>query len=118
VTVRITVRTATTPNASGEIPRLARLDLIRGAVTGPAADRDAFTNPHVSVVESFTPRRHASVLHFEHRFRNVRDPFYVRLRGTDGKRANGLEPMMDVQGAAAPWDDLWCYANPVFVDVR
>ncbi|MEV5573850.1 PHP domain-containing protein [Spirillospora sp. NPDC052269] len=118
VTVRITARLATTPNAAGDIPRLARLDLIRGAVTGPAADRDTFTNPQVSVVESFTPRRQDTVVHFEHIFRNVRDPFYVRLRGTDGKRSNGLEPMMDVQGAAAPWDDLWCYANPVFVDVR
>ncbi|MFC5182484.1 CehA/McbA family metallohydrolase domain-containing protein [Actinomadura harenae] len=118
VTVRITARLATRPNAVGDIPRLARLDLIRGAVTGRAADRDGFTNPQVSVVESFTPRRHETVLRVEHRFRNVREPFYLRLRGTDGKRSNGLEPMMDVQGAAAPWDDLWCYANPVFVDVR
>ena len=51
-------------------------------------------------------------------------PFYVRLRGTDGKRsAPGLlgaavdpaGPALDVVGDADPWDDLWFYTNPIFV---
>jgi len=56
---------------------------------------------------------------FQHTFRNVRDPFYVRLRGTDGNvhAAGSLEPRMDPAGGVDPWSDLWTYSNPVFVDV-
>jgi hypothetical protein len=45
---------------------------------------------------------------FKHTFRRVREPFYVRLRGTDGKHhaAGGIEPLMDVHGDADPWADL------------
>jgi hypothetical protein len=123
VTVRIKVRLATAPNGTGEIPRLARMDLIRGAVTGPVADLDTYTAADVSVVESFEPGGHrendGSVV-FRHTFLGVREPFYVRLRGTDGRRhaPGGIEPLMDVHGDADPWADLWCYANPVFVDIR
>ncbi|SCF68011.1 PHP domain-containing protein [Streptomyces sp. Ncost-T10-10d] len=122
VKVRIAIQLATQPGGHGEIPRLARVDLIRGAVTGAAADRDTFTAPDVSVVESFEPgrRTNGAQVVFTHTFRNVREPFYVRLRGTDGKRqaSGSIEPLMDVQGDADPWSDLWFYANPVFVDVR
>jgi hypothetical protein len=51
-------------------------------------------------------------------FRGVDGPFYLRLRGSDGKRlTDGGSPVMDVVGDADPWSDLWFYANPVFVDV-
>ena len=51
-------------------------------------------------------------------------PFYLRLRGTDGKRAQpGLMgaaadpagPKLDVSGDADPWGDLWFYTNPIWV---
>jgi hypothetical protein len=124
VTVRIKVKLATRANTAGEIPRLARVDLIRGAVTGAVADRDTYTAGDVTVAESFEPRASKDpddhTVIFKHTFRRVREPFYVRLRGTDGKRhvAGGIEPLMDVHGDADPWSDLWFYANPVFVDVR
>jgi hypothetical protein len=113
VTVQITVRLATRPNSAGFVSKLARLDLIRGAVTGPVSP-DSASNPDVAVTRSFEPRRHGV---FTHTFRNVRTPFYVRLRGTDGKRG-GVEPQADVVGQADPWQDLWAYTNPIFVDVR
>jgi hypothetical protein len=113
VTVRIAVRMATRPNSAGFVPKLARLDLIRGGVTGHATP-DSAENPDVAVTLSFEPRRHSV---FTHTFRNVREPFYVRLRGTDGKRG-GVEPQADVFGQADPWQDLWAYTNPIFVDVR
>ncbi len=53
-----------------------------------------------------------------HTFRDVRGPFYVRLRGTDGMRTapGSIEPAMDGP-RDDPWSDLWFYANPVFIDV-
>ena len=52
---------------------------------------------------------------------------YLRVRGTDGKRsAVGLMgasvdpagPAIDVVGDADPWQDLWFYANPIWVVPR
>jgi hypothetical protein len=52
---------------------------------------------------------------------------YFRVRGTDGKRsAPGLNgpsvdpagPALDVVGDADPWQDLWFYANPIWVVPR
>ncbi|MFB9299198.1 hypothetical protein [Kibdelosporangium philippinense] len=56
---------------------------------------------------------------FQHTFRDVRAPFHARVRGTDGNRhsAGGIEPVSDVIGDSDPFKDLWCYTNPVFVDV-
>ena len=66
----------------------------------------------------------ASPSAFTHSFGRVGEPFYFRIRGTDGKRgAPGLMgadvdptgPALDVVGDANPWDDLWFYANPIWV---
>ncbi|WP_134666423.1 MULTISPECIES: PHP domain-containing protein [unclassified Amycolatopsis] len=122
VTVVVSAVTAYRPNGSGSVPRLGRLDLISGPVTGPAANRDTMTAPGTRVVESFTPSRGYAGrrVTFKHTFRNVREPFYVRVRGTDGKRhvAGGIEPAVDVIGQANPYEDLWLYGNPTFVDVH
>lgn len=54
----------------------------------------------------------------------VDSPFYVRVRGTDGKRqavgiyGAGVDPAgpaADVKGDADPWSDLWFYTNPIWV---
>ena len=51
--------------------------------------------------------------------RGVQDPFYVRFRGGDGRHADADgHPLVDRIGDSDPWDDLWCYTNPVFVDVE
>jgi hypothetical protein len=114
VTVLVKARLASRPNSAGSIPRLRRLDLIKGAVTGPASP-ETLSTPHVKVERSYEPRWHYAV--FTHTFRNVREPFYLRLRGTDGNRG-AFEPQADTPGAANPWEDLWCYTNPIFVEVR
>jgi hypothetical protein len=114
VTVQVKARLATRPNSAGFIPRLRRLDLIKGAVTGRTSP-ETLSTPHVKVERSFEPRWHYAV--FTHTFRNVREPFYLRLRGTDGNRG-AFEPQADTPGAANPWEDLWCYTNPIFVEVR
>ena len=54
----------------------------------------------------------------QHTFRAVKAPFYLRVRGTDGRRSvpGSIEPAPD-PGGVDPWTDLWFYAKPVFVDV-
>ncbi|MBP2473486.1 hypothetical protein JOF53_002358 [Crossiella equi] len=117
VTVAVLARLAARPNSSGALPRLGRLDLIRGPVLGTAPDRQAWHVDGVSVVRSYEPRfRPGWTVGFRHTFRDVRESFYVRVRGTDGRRG-GTEPAQDVRGQADPWQDLWCYGNPVFVEV-
>ncbi|MDX6245394.1 MAG: hypothetical protein QOE76_3117, partial [Frankiales bacterium] len=53
VTLVIRIRTASLPNWSQFLPRLAQLDVIRGAVTGPASDRDTLSTPGTAVVQSY-----------------------------------------------------------------
>ena len=122
VTIRVTL--ANRPNFAQLIPTLARVDLISGAVTGPVTDKDTFTTPATAVVKSFEVGRNTGTVTLTHTFRNVRDPFYLRLRGTDGNRtAPGLlgtavdpiGPAIDVVANADPWTDLWFYSNPVWV---
>ena len=43
----------------------------------------------------------------------IRRDGYIRLRGTN---TNELEPAADPLGEN-PWDDLWFYTNPVFVEM-
>ena len=118
VQVSITVEMAAGPNANGDVPQLAKVDLISGPVTGRAKDRDAFTAPETHVVETFEVRKGRRTVTFDHTFRNVQDSFYLRLRGSDGHQLDSAgNPPMDVVGDANPWEDLWFYANPVFVDV-
>ncbi|MFJ8577889.1 twin-arginine translocation signal domain-containing protein [Micromonospora sp. NPDC093277] len=124
VELTIDIDLATTPNWSQFVPVLARVDVIAGAVTGPVADGDTFTAPNTRVVKSFEVTRGSARASFTYSFGKVTEPFYVRLRGTDGNRGTpglmgaGVDPFgpaMDVMGAADPWTDLWFYANPIWV---
>ncbi|MFI0419708.1 PHP domain-containing protein [Spongiactinospora sp. 9N601] len=124
VEVTIDIDLATTPNWSQFVPRLARVDVIAGQVTGPVADRDTFTAPTARVVKSFEVGEATGRVSFTYSFGRAGEPFYFRIRGTDGKRgAPGLMgaavdpagPALDVAGAADPWEDLWFYANPIWV---
>ena len=124
VELTIEIDLANTPNWSQFVPVLARVDVITGKVTGPVADRDTFTAPDTKVVKSFEVGRGTGTVSFTYSLGQVGEPCYVRLRGTDGKRsAPGLMgagvdpfgPALDVIGAADPWEDLWFYANPIWV---
>ncbi|MEV0898404.1 PHP domain-containing protein [Actinoplanes sp. NPDC049802] len=112
------------PNWAGFIPLLKRVDVIVGTVTGPVADRDAFTAPDTRVVTSFEVTKTNGKITFAYDLGRLDKPFYLRVRGTDGNRTQpGLlgasvdpyGPRLDVSGAADPWGDLWFYTNPIWV---
>lgn len=121
----VTVTPQDVPNWSQFVPQLNRVDVIRGVVDlQPVADRDTFLAPDTRVVQQWDTSG------LIERFRLVLplgaadEPFYVRLRGTDGNRSQpgalGAQvdpagPAIDVPGAADPWVDLWFYTNPVWV---
>ncbi|GAA4047587.1 PHP domain-containing protein [Nonomuraea soli] len=121
----VEVDLATRPNWAQFVPKLARVDVIQGDVTGPAADRDVFTTPTTRVVKSFEVTANAgNKVTFVYPVGVVDRPMYLRVRGTDGNHsAVGLlgapvdpaGPRMDVVGDADPWVDLWFYSNPVWV---
>ncbi|HEV7658156.1 MAG TPA: PHP domain-containing protein [Mycobacteriales bacterium] len=124
VEVSIKVTMAGTPNFAQFVPTLARVDMITGDVTGATPDRDTFSTPRTKVARSWDVNRSAGSVVLTHTFRNVRDPFYLRLRGTDGEQlAPGIlgagvdpsGPAIDVVGDADPWADLWFYSNPIWV---
>ncbi|MGH8823210.1 MAG: histidinol-phosphatase [Jiangellaceae bacterium] len=120
----IVIDPAVLPNWAQFVPQLARIDVVRGAVTGPAADRDSFSAPGTSVVESFDVSGRTGRIRLTYRLGSVEEPFYVRLRGTDGNRSavgprgaavDPHGPAVDVLGDADPWVDLWLYTNPIWV---
>lgn len=119
VELRVRIALADRDNHHGQRPRLRRVDVIAGPVTGPVADRDTRQAPRTEVVASFEVDRASGEVVLRHRFERVEQPFYLRLRGTDGNVSapGSIEPREDRPGDADPWEDLWFYTNPVFVDV-
>ncbi len=126
VQVRIDVAVADRPNYHGDVPKLRKVDLVLGQVTGPVADADTLSTPQTRVVKTFEIPATApgGVVRLTYSVKKPRGPFYLRLRGSDGNRlAPGLMgasvdpsgPAVDAIGNADPWKDLWFYTNPVFV---
>jgi hypothetical protein len=126
VVLTVDITPAQNLNNSGVRPRLATVDVIRGSITGPVTDRDTFTAPGTRVAKSYDVSGRTGRFRLTLAFRDVSEPFYLRLRGSDGRRLgpgfypdqDPLGPKMDVMGNADPWADLWFYSNPIFVDVR
>jgi hypothetical protein len=123
--VRLVIRIdpARTPNWAQFVPRLAKVDVIRGAVTGAVSDRDVFTAPQTRVVRSYDVSGQTQTIALNYDLGRLDEGFYVRLRGSDGNRlAVGLNgpavdpagPPIDVVGDADPWRDLWFYTNPMW----
>lgn len=116
--VRVTVRflDPSVLNAGGDDPAVERVDLISGAVTGPADDLALDVNPSTRVIHRFARdewRPDGRYVSMETVIRDVRADLYVRVRGTNTQQ---LEPQPDPPGEN-PWDDLWFYSNPVFITV-
>lgn len=118
VHLQIKVQLPQTPNFNGDLPALQRVDLISGPITGPAADRDTFVAPGTAVLKSWEVPSGRPQVVLNYTFSDVRQPFYLRLRGTDGRASapNSIEPRLDPL-PVDPWTDLWFYANPIFVQV-
>ncbi|WP_049578079.1 PHP domain-containing protein [Streptomyces sp. SBT349] len=124
VELTMEIALANGPNWARFVPKLARVDVIRGVVTGAADDRDTFHAPETGVATSFEVNKSTGSVTFTYRLGRVDRPTYVRLRGTDGNRSqpglNGASvdpsgPALDVLGDADPWLDLWFYSNPIWV---
>ncbi|MFF4761687.1 PHP domain-containing protein [Streptomyces sp. NPDC001292] len=120
----VEISLANGPNWAQFVPKLARVDVIQGDVTGRVSDKDAFITPDTKVVKSFEVNKSTGSVRLTYSLGRVDKPVYVRLRGTDGNRtAVGLRgaavdpagPAMDVVGDADPWKDLWFYSNPMWV---
>ncbi|MCZ9344022.1 histidinol-phosphatase, partial [Streptomyces sp. TRM76130] len=103
LTLAITVTSASRSNPHGVLPELAHVDVIRGAVRGPAADRDGWLAPDTRVVhtEDVTGRRGTYTLRVP--LTAGAESFYVRLRGSDGNRhaAGLLGASVDPHGPVA-----------------
>jgi PHP domain len=124
VEIIVKVKLQTSPNWAQFVPKLARVDVIQGNVTGAAADLDSFNTPSTKVVRQFDVSQETGVVTLKYDLGSVHGPVYLRVRGTDGNRsAVGLNgagvdpagPAMDVEGDADPWNDLWFYTNPIWV---
>ncbi len=119
VSLSIRIRTAQRPNWSEFVPQLRTLDVVRGAVTGAAADRDTFTAPGTRVVQHYDTSGQTSVIALDLGLGRLDEGFFVRLRGSDGNRvgtpSDPTGPQIDVVGDADPWKDLWMYTNPMWV---
>lgn len=114
VTVQIRFRHPASPNARGDRPRVNRVDLIVGEITGPVTDRSQDTNPTTRVVARFSEadwRREGDFLTMAYTLEDVRKASYLRVRGTN---TSELEPQPDPRGED-PWTDLWFYSNPIFL---
>ncbi|MDX1933490.1 MAG: PHP domain-containing protein [Capsulimonadales bacterium] len=114
VNIRLRVRVPSRANFGGKRPTLHHIDIITGDIRGTASDRDAMTNPGTRVVATLRAseaKRDGEFLEFTHRIPDVRQDFFVRVRGTN---TDVDAPRQDV-GAADPWGDLWFYSNPVRV---
>lgn len=120
VAVRLVIDVADRPNFNGDRPRLAKVDLIAGPITGPVSDPDTLAAPETEVVETFEVRGgHRRRAIFRYEFRDVRRSFYIRIRGSDGNELDAAgNPTIDISGDADPWRDLWFYSSAAFVDVE
>ncbi|MFE4574700.1 PHP domain-containing protein [Streptomyces chartreusis] len=124
VTLTVDVAMTGGPNWAGFVPKLARVDVIQGDVTGPVADKDTFSAPTAKVVKSYEVNKSSGTVRLTYDLGRVDRPVYVRVRGTDGNRGavgamgaavDPAGPAIDVVGDADPWRDLWFYSNPVWV---
>ena len=117
VRVTIRVRDPEGANHHGDRPAVARVDLVVGQVMGPVIDRRFDQNSTTRVVRRFAPadwRREGEYLVMEHTLGDVHHPSYLRVRGTS---TDQLEPAPDPK-AENPWEDLWFYSNPIFLEMR
>lgn len=117
VDVTVRFRQPEVANFRGQTPEVKRVDLIAGPITGKVSDASTNTSPQTRVVARFDAEdwvKDGAYHEIRYRFDAVDGPMYLRLRGTN---TTELEPEPDARGED-PWQDLWFYSNPVFVELR
>jgi hypothetical protein len=117
MTVDISFCHPSSPNANGDSPVVNRVDLIIGDVTGVFADPTTSSTAGTRVIERFDVddwRAENGCFAMSYTLPSVSSPIYLRVRGTN---TTELEPELDLRGEN-PWQDLWFYSNPIFVEVN
>ncbi len=117
VKLTIRFRDPAGPNHHGDLPAVARVDLIMGAVRGRQSEAGADRNETTKVIARFGPstwKQAGEDSVIETTLPALSENSYVRVRGTSSADE---EPAMDLPGEN-PWSDLWFYSNPIFIDVK
>jgi hypothetical protein len=117
VSVDISFCQPASPNANGDSPSVERVDLIAGDVKGVFADPTTSSTAGTRVIERFDVddwRAENGCFAMSYTLPSVSSPIYLRVRGTN---TTELEPERDPRGEN-PWQDLWFYSNPIFVEVN
>jgi hypothetical protein len=117
VSIDISFCQPASPNANGDSPTVERVDLIVGDVTGVFGDPTTSSTVGTRVVERFDAdnwREENGCFAMSYTLPSVSSPVYLRVRGTN---TSELEPELDPRGEN-PWQDLWFYSNPIFVEVN
>lgn len=117
VTVSIQVRVPEEANANGDKPKVSRIDLIMGEITGPVEDLTKDVNLSTQVVNRFYPgdwTQDGNYITMTYILKDIHHSSYLRVRGTN---TDEMEPEKDHQGEN-PWSDLWFYSNPIFIEVN
>jgi hypothetical protein len=117
--VRVTIRfkDPDTLNSWKQNPEVTRVDLIMGEVRGPVTDRNSDNNLTTQVIARFTDsdwKINGAYTEITYTISELGKESYIRIRGTN---SNELEPQKDKKGES-PWDELWFYSNPIFIDVE
>jgi len=115
--VTIRFRVPESMNAHGDSPKVSRVDLITGDVSGAVPNRNADKNETTKVFARFSEKdwtRSGNSYSLKVTLPKIDRNIYLRVRGTN---TTDLEPTMDAKGES-PWEDLWFYSNPIFVEVR
>jgi hypothetical protein len=103
-------------NFNGDNPRVNRVDLIMGQVHEPNDNLENDHNQSTHVVARFDKdqwRQKGPYQTITYTLKDIQTPIYLRVRGTNTPE---MEPQPDGNNEN-PWDDLWFYSNPVFVDL-
>ncbi len=117
VTVTIRFKDPNTLNSWGQNPEVTRVDLIMGEVSGAVTDRNSDNNPTTKIIARFTESDwtvNDDFIEVSYTISKVNKDSYIRIRGTN---SNELEPQEDERGES-PWNELWFYSNPLFIDVE
>ena len=117
VAVTIRFKDPDTLNSWKQNPEVTRVDLIMGEVSGPVANRNSDNNATTEVISRFTESDwtiNGGYKEITYTISKLCKESYIRIRGTN---SNELEPQEDARGES-PWDELWFYSNPIFIDVE
>ena len=115
VIIEIRFRQPTKPNAGGFKTPVARVDLIVGEVKGKYVYLGTDRTSDTEVLQRFTSWNREGTLQVVRYNLDISGPVYLRVRGTNNETE--LEPLPD-EVEENPWQDLWFYSNPIFIDVR